>query len=111
MAEPLCGRALEYLFELRQPVGEHRLEAMLFGPNHLDDRLAPGRQFGVRIAHEVDQLACQAVEERLGEPEAFPVAHRAPHDLPQDVAAPLVARQHAVGDEERHGAQVVGDDA
>ena len=39
------------------------------------------------------------------------MAHRAPHDLAQHVAAALVAGQDAVGDEERHRAQVVGDDA
>ena len=39
------------------------------------------------------------------------MTHRAPHDLAQHVAAPLVRRHHAVGDEERHRAQMVGDDA
>ena len=38
------------------------------------------------------------------------MAHAAAHDPPQNVAAPLVGRQHAVGDEEGAGAQVVGDD-
>ncbi len=38
------------------------------------------------------------------------MAHRAPHDLPQHVAPPLVGGHHAVGDEERGGAGVVGDD-
>ncbi len=37
--------------------------------------------------------------------------HGAPHDLPQDVAAPFVRRQDAVGDEERHRAKMVGDHA
>ena len=39
------------------------------------------------------------------------VAHRAPHDLPEHVAAPLVRRHHAVGDQEGHRPHVVGDDA
>ncbi len=39
------------------------------------------------------------------------MAHRPPHDLAQHVAAPFVARQHAVSDEERHRAQVIGDDS
>jgi hypothetical protein len=51
------------------------------------------------------------VEERLGGPELFPVAHGAPHDLAQDVAAMFVGRHDAVGDEKGHGAQMVGDDA
>ena len=38
------------------------------------------------------------------------MADRAAQDPAQDVAAPLVRRQHAVGDEERDRARVVGDD-
>ena len=37
--------------------------------------------------------------------------HSAAHDAAQHIAAPLVRRQHAVGDEERRRAQVIGDDA
>ncbi len=37
--------------------------------------------------------------------------HGAPHDLAQHVAAPLVRRHDAVGDEKRRRADVVGDDA
>ena len=39
------------------------------------------------------------------------MAHGAPHDPPQHVAAPLVRRHHAVGDQEGAGAQVIGDHA
>ena len=53
----------------------------------------------------------RAVEERLRQPEAVAVTHRAPHDLAEHVAAPLVGRHDAVGDQERHGPRVVGDDA
>src|SRR3546814_14896332 len=38
------------------------------------------------------------------------VAHAAAHDPAQHVAAALVGRQHAVGDQEGAGTQVVGDD-
>ena len=51
------------------------------------------------------------MQERLGAAELLAVAHRAPHDLAQHVAAPLVRRHHAVGDEERRRAHVIGDDA
>ncbi len=43
--------------------------------------------------------------------EFLAVPHRAPHDLAEHIAAPLVRRGHAVADEEGHGAQMVGDDA
>ncbi len=53
----------------------------------------------------------EPVEERLGQAEVLAVAHRAAHDLAQHVAAPLVRRDDAVGDQERRRADVVGDDA
>ena len=53
----------------------------------------------------------QRVEERLVHAEPLAVPHRAPHDLAQDVAAPLVRRHDAVRDEERHRAQVIRDHA
>ena len=43
-------------------------------------------------------------------PELLAVPHRAPHDLAEHVSAPFVRRHHAVGDEEGHRAEVVGDD-
>ena len=42
-------------------------------------------------------------------PEALPVSHGAPHDLPKHVSAPFVRRHDPVGDEERHRAGVIGD--
>ena len=37
--------------------------------------------------------------------------HRSPQDAAQHVAATFVRRQHAVGDEERRRARMLGDDA
>ena len=51
------------------------------------------------------------MEERLLEAETHAVAHRAAQDAAQHVAAPLVAGDHAVGEQERDRAQVVGDHA
>ena len=39
------------------------------------------------------------------------MTHGAPHDAAEHIAAPLVRGQHAVGDEEARGAQVIGYDA
>ena len=39
------------------------------------------------------------------------MAHAAAHDAAEHVASALVRRQHAVRDQERRGAQVIGDDA
>jgi hypothetical protein len=37
--------------------------------------------------------------------------HGPPHDAAEHIAASLVRRQHAIGDEERGGAQMIGDHA
>ncbi len=68
-------------------------------------------QLRIRVAHLGDDDVDERVEERLGEAELLAVPHRAPHDLAQHVAAPFVRRHDAVGDEERHRAQVVRDHA
>ena len=39
------------------------------------------------------------------------VAHGAAHDAAQHIAAAFVGREHAVGDQEARGAQMIGDDA
>ena len=77
----------------------------------LHDRVAVRLQLRIRVAHLARRDVDQRVEERLGEAELLAVPHRAPHDLAQHVAAPFVRRHDAVGDQERHRAQVVGDDA
>ena len=48
--------------------------------------------------------------ERLAPAEEPAVADRASQDAAQHIAAALVGRQDVVGDEERHGPRVVGDD-
>ena len=65
----------------------------------------------IGLAQTVDDEALQADEERLVEADAPAVRDRAAHDAAQDVAAALVAGQHAVGGEERHRAAVIGEHA
>jgi hypothetical protein len=64
----------------------------------------------VRLAHALDHHRRHLGEERLLPAEQPAVPHGAPDDLAKDVAAPLVRRIHAVGEEERGGTRVVGDD-
>ena len=68
-------------------------------------------QLRIRVAHLGDDDVDEFVEDRLGEAELLAVPHRATHDLAQHVAAPFVGRHDAVGDEERHRAQMIRDDA
>ena len=67
-------------------------------------------QLRIRRAHLLREVGDELVEERLRLPELVAVAQRAADDPPQHVAAAFVARDHAVGDQERARADVVGDD-
>ncbi len=68
-------------------------------------------QLGIGVAHRAVEVGDQLVEERLLLPELVAVADRAADDPAQHVAAALVAGDHAVDDQERAGADVVGDHA
>ena len=76
----------------------------------LQDPVALVVQVRVGIAHDLDDDRGERREEWFVASEKATVAHRAPHDAAQHVAAPLVARQDAVGDEERDRPGVVRDD-
>src|SRR3546814_13757423 len=69
------------------------------------------RSLGIGRAHFGDQGRHEPVYERLGGAEDVRVAHGATHDAAENIAPPLVGRQHAVGDKEAGGAEVIGDHA
>ncbi len=105
----------------RQPLGriveqaqapfERLAEARLFELQSLLDQALPALELGVGAAHLFDQRRHQAIEQRLLGAENVRVAHGAAHDAAKHIAAALVGGQHAVGDQERRGAQMIGDDA
>ena len=68
-------------------------------------------QLGIRAAHLPVEILDQRVEERLLLAELVAVADRATDDPAQHVAAAFVAGDHAVDDQERARADVVGDHA
>ena len=83
-------------------------------PRARSRRGSPSRRstrYGYASAIDLDDDARPASrQERLTAAEQASVPDRAADDPAQDVAAALVRGQDAVGDEERHGARVVGDD-
>ena len=97
----------ELLEELHAAV-ERLLEALLLGPDDLRDLVRALPQLGVGVLHPLHDDAGERVE-RL-EPDALRLDHRAPDDPAEHVAAALVRRGHAVRDEERRPATVVGED-
>ena len=68
-------------------------------------------QLGIGVAHHAVEVRDQPVEERLLLPELVAVADRAADDPAQHVAAALAAGDHAVDDQERARADVIGDHA
>ena len=100
-----------FLGQQMQAALQHGLEARLLQQQRLDDQRLGAHQFGIGGAHLAHQRRHQPVHHRLARAHHVGVAHGAAHDPAQHVAAALVRRQHAVGDQERRAAQMVGDHA
>ena len=82
-----------------QPDGERRSKAALFELDHALDELARGVKFRVCIAHHVADEVRDLVEEQVIElKRVSPMIDGAAHDFAQDIVAPFVAGQDAVGD-------------
>ena len=114
-----CGRQLrarvarsaQSFVENPRSLLERAPEAALLFPGHPFD-LAPLRgEIGVRVAHELGRAATHGGQERLLQTDGNALLNGTADDAPQDVVAPLVARQNAVHDEEGHAAGVFGDRA
>ena len=90
---------------------ERVAEAGLLELERLDDQALPALELGVGAAHLGDEGRHQAVEQRLIGAEQMGMAHGAAHDAAKHIAASVIGGQHAVGDEERRGAKMIGDDA
>ena len=86
-------------------------EAGLFQPQRFLDQVFRAHQVRIGLAHLAHQRPDEPMHQRLLGAEQLRMAHRAAHDPAQHIAAALVRRQHAVGDEEGRRAQMIGDDA
>src|SRR5260221_462848 len=86
-------------------------EALLLLLQRGGDALLLALQFWIGIAHLAREVGNELVEEGLLLAELVAVAHRAPGDAAQHVAAAFVARNHAVAHQEGAGADVVRDHA
>jgi hypothetical protein len=95
-ARALLDRAPERLFLAREP--------------HVD-RVRVLDELGIARAHQLAHARGELRQELLLDADPPALEDRPAHDPPQDVAAVLVGGHDAVGDEERHAARVVGEDA
>ncbi|EXI70615.1 MAG: hypothetical protein AW07_03945 [Candidatus Accumulibacter sp. SK-11] len=101
----------EFALEDAHAVLDGLEEAHLLLPQHLGDACLVAQQLGIGAAHFGDQVGHQTMEERRARAELVTMPDGAADDPPQDVTAPLVAGNDAIGDQERAGADVVGEDA
>ncbi len=106
-----AAQLLDRLAQLHHGLLQRGPEALFLGAHDARDGRRLRAQLRIGARHAVHHRGDELVEERLLDAELLAVPHRAPHDLAQHVAAPFVARHHAVADEEGHGAEVVGHDA
>ena len=92
--------------------GFQRLEkALLLGFQHGGDALFIRLEPWIRIAHQLRKVSHQLVEKRRLFPQQITVANRAADDAALHIAAPFVGRIDAVADQERSGADMVGNHA
>ena len=103
--------ATEHAVEQLEAARQRLAEALLLAAHDAEHELVLLHDLGVRPAHDVDGRVDQRGRDELLGAEQERVTHRAPDDAAQHVAALLVRRHDAVGDEERHRATVLGEDA
>ena len=82
-------------------------ETRLLQPEGLLDQRLRAHQLRIGGAHLAHQHRHQLRQQRLARAHHLGMAHGAAEDAAEHVAAPLVGGQHAVGDQEGAGAQVV----
>ena len=104
-------RALDDVLEQLRALLEGAAEALLLRARPAHDRVALALELGVGGAHDRDDLLDEARQEAGLDADPAALLDRAAHDPAQDVAAVLVGRHDAVGDEEGQRARVVGEDA
>ena len=90
-------------------VQEGLLETLFLKPEHCQDEVAVVDQFGIDLAHLIDGGVRDFAEEVALDADAPGVADGSADDAAQHIAAPLVAGNDAVRDEECHAASVLGD--
>ncbi len=106
----LQSLAFGHFLQECQPAAQGLPEPLLLETQRLGDQRLGPQQLGEGRAHLLHQGRHQPPHQRLLAAEHMSVAHRPPHDAAQHIAAPFLARQYAVGDQEGRSAQMVGDD-
>jgi len=91
-------------------VGQRLAEEFFFQLQGVFNVRLTGTQFRVGFAHDFSERGDQFVEERAFLAELVAVTDGAADDPAQHIAATVIGRQGAIGNQESAGADVVGDD-
>ncbi len=102
-------RPRDQLVQSLESLLERAAEAFLLGLEPLAHDVALGVQLGVLAAHQLGHDVGVAGQEAGRELECAAMLDGAAHDPPQHVAAILIGRDDAVGDQEGHRAAVIGE--
>ncbi len=105
-----AGERDECFLELDGARVERPGEGRLLADDGAEDDVTTLAQDGIGVTHQLDDDLGRLFEEGLMATQQPAVAHGTPDDAAQHVAASLVRRHHAIGDEEGDGPRVVGDD-
>ena len=108
LARDVAGRE-HFIQQVLAPL-ERGAEPLLFAPDHVRDELVVLLQLRVRAAHDCDRCIDERGRDEIPRAEPVRVTDRPADDAAQDVAPLHVARHHAVGDQEGHGAAVLRED-
>ena len=92
--------ARQCAFEDFHAVFERFGKAFFFLLQHARDTRAHRSQFGIRLAHRLDQISHEVMQERFLLSQLVAVTNRAADDAPEHVAAAFVAGNHAIDNHE-----------
>ncbi len=108
--DPAARRTALRLFEQDEALAECLREPLLFGRGHLPDEGFVLAQLGIRRTEAIDHGGDDRVQHDPFDAEPASVRDHPPEHPAQDVPAAFVRRLDAVGDQERGGPPVLGDD-
>ena len=93
----------------RSPL-QHGPETLFLVAQRLGDQRLGSDKFRKCLPHFRHQDGHQTMHDGIPAAQDMHVAHGAAHDPAQDIATPLIGGKDAIGNEERGGPQVIGDD-
>ena len=105
------GKRASCLIQQLQTAGQRVAETGFFQLQGFGDQRLRADQFGIGGAHFGRQRRHQPVHQRFLGTDQMSMAHGAAHDPAQDIATAFVRWQHAIGNQERGRAQMIGDHA